>query len=226
MGVLDETLGVSLPSVSGDSIVSILMYGGIGLIVLVGLVFGCYIFYDKMRYNKTIVVFKKINGTPVPVGQDKARFERIGIAGDYWLRTKKSKKILPRPRIESGVNTFWYFEREDGEWINFNLKDIDEQMKKAGAYFTDEDMRLQRLGIEKNLKDRFVKEGLWAKYGNTIMSIIFLLIITVCLVVLFQNMSGAWAGIDSASSSIKDMALAIKDMNLCKGGGGALVPNL
>ena len=224
MGVLDDTLGVSIPSINTGSIVSILMYAGVGLVVLIGLVLLCYWIYDRMKYNRTIVIFKKINNRICPVGHDKAKLERIGLAGDYWLKTKKFKKILPRPRIECGVNTFWYYEREDGEWINFSLKDIDEQMREAGAYFTDEDMRLQRLGIEKNLRDRLVKEGFWAKYGTTVMTIVFLLIVTVCLVVLFQKMTGNWSATTQASLAIKDMALAITDMNICGGGGASLVP--
>ena len=82
------------------------------------------------------------------------QFARIGKAGDYWCKLKKFKKTLPRPRRQVEKNTYWFYEREDGEWVNFTLNDFDDGMKKAGAYFVDEDMRLQRLGIQKNLQER------------------------------------------------------------------------
>jgi CHASE3 domain sensor protein len=111
-----------------------------------------------------------------------------------------------------GNNTFWFYEREDGEWINFELDDIDAQMRKAGAYFVDEDMRLQRLGIAKNLAERLIKETFWQKYGTTIMLVIFCLVVTICLVVLFQKMQGNWQSAKETAVAIEHMASATEQM--------------
>jgi hypothetical protein len=99
------------------------------------------------------------------------------------------------------------------------MGDIDEQMKQAGAYYVDEDMRLQRLGIQKNLNNRLTKESFWSKYGTTIMMVIFCVIVTICLVMLFKELRAFPPAMTDASSSIRDMALAVKDLSNCVNGG-------
>jgi len=167
-------------------------------------------------------MFEKVNGKVYQTGFDKAKFERIGVAGDYWARTKKFKKILPKPRISSGKNTYNFYIREDGEWINFGLEDIDCKMHEAKTYYLDEDIRLQRLGIQKNLETRFKKEKFWDKYGNMIVMLIFVIIITICLVVLFQKLILVSTGLKEASSAMTTLANAL--MGVSSRVGGGLVP--
>lgn len=215
-GVLGEA-GIKIPSFAGWQ--NWVLYILIGIVVVVAVIFGIYWLINYLKWNKKVVLFRKVSNRIIPVATDKAMFERVGQSGDYWLKTQKLKKTLPRPKIEMGVNTYWFFEREDGEWINFELADIDAQMKKAGAYYVDEDMRLQRLGIQKNLKDRLIKETFWQKYGTTIMLIIFVLIVTICLVVLFQKMQGNWASATETAKAIEHMAQSVDNMAQRIGGG-------
>jgi hypothetical protein len=218
-GVLEGT-GISIPKFSSSG----MMFWGasiIGAILVAGLVgFGIYYLLNYFKWNKTVVLFRKVGNRIIPVQTDKGMFERIGSSGDYWLKTQKLKKTLPRPKIEMGTNTFWFYEREDGELINFELDDIDAQMRKAGAYFVDEDMRLQRLGIAKNLKDRLIKETFWQKYGTTIMLVIFCLIVTICLVVLFQKMQGNWDSARQTAVAIEHMASSVEQMSKNIAGSG------
>lgn len=186
-----------------------IMYFLIGVVVACVLAIGIYLFIINLKFNKKIVLFRKISGKVIPVATDKGMSERIGLAGDTWLRTKKFRKILPRPKIEMEKNTFWYFEREDGEWINFSLKDMDSVMKKADAYYVDEDMRLQRLGIQRNLKDRFDKANFWDKYGNMIMGVIFFLIVTICLIVIFNKINDLVKALPVLAHALESLANAI-----------------
>jgi len=181
--------GFSIPQVSVTNVTSwILIFLGIvfGAILITFLV---YLFIVRLRFNKRFIIFGMVNNAVTLKYQDKAMFERIGVAGDYWARTRKLKKIVARPKLEMSKNTYWYFEREDGELINFVLEDINERQKEAKAYFVDEDMRLQRLGIQRNLNDRYNKLSFWKKYEHIIMSAIFILIITIALVVILDRIS-------------------------------------
>ena len=121
----------------------------------------------------------------------KAKEERLGMAGDYWWRSKKGK-ILPRGRIQMSKNEYWYYQKIDGEWINFELDNVDEQLKKVGAKFKDEDMSFSRIGIQRNLNDRLQKLTFWDKHGQTIMTIIFILILCVMVILVMQKMAKNW----------------------------------
>lgn len=223
-GLLGEA-GISLPkfSWSGIGFWAIVI---IGCILLAGgVAFGIYFLIQYLKWDKKIMLVKRVGNRHIPVGTDKAMFERIGQAGDYWLKTKKYKKTLPRPTIEMDKNTYWYFERsKDGEWINFDLGDIDEQLRIANVHFVDEDMRLQRLGIQKNLQARLLKETFWQKYGTTIMLIIFVLIVTISLVVLFQKMQGNWESAKVTAEAIEHMAESVNNMARQIGGGVTPAP--
>jgi hypothetical protein len=214
--------GITLPSFSWSGVSTWALYIIGGILLVTAVIFGVWWIIQYYKWNKKVMLFRKVANRTIPVSTDKAMFERVGQSGDYWLKTKSLKKTLPRPKIEMGVNTYWFYEREDGEWINFELSDIDAQMKQAGAYYVDEDMRLQRLGIQKNLQSRFIKESFWQKYGTTIMLVIFCLLVTVCLVVLFQKMTDNWKQAEITATAIEHMATSVD--NMARNIGGGVVP--
>jgi hypothetical protein len=188
-----------------------------GMPFMIGIIVACGVGYfiwkqiELKKWNINLKLFRKVNGVYVPIGDLKAQIQRVGKAGDTWLIVKNGKR-LPRPKIWIGSNAVWYCEREDGEWINFRLGDIDAQMKEAKAYYVEEDMRLQRLGIQKNLEERFVKESFWAKYGQTIMTVIFCLLVTICLVVLFQKFDGLTKAFTTSAQAVEHMASSVSEL--------------
>lgn len=196
----------------------------LGMMIIAGISIGViWWFMNFLRYNKKIKWFNKVGNEIVPVADYKAWFQRIGTAGDTWANVKKLKRLLPKPRKQMGKNEYWFYEREDGEAINFSLQNFDADMKKAGAYFVDEDMRLQRLGIQKNLENRFQKVTFWQKYGGMIMNLAFLMIVTVCLVVLFKEMKDNWSIGAQMAQAVRDMALEVKNMRTQFGSGAVPV---
>lgn len=200
--------GLKLPALT--TIQSVLIYVGIGIVIAIILVFGGIWWWQRRKFSKTIRMFKKVGNRSIPIGTDKAMFERVGLAGDYWAKTQKFGKYLAKPQIEMSKDEFWYYIREDGEWINFGLDDIDQQMKDAGVYFLDEDMRLTRLAIEKNLMQRYDKKSFWDKYGVMIMYGLAFLIIAILLIVLFQRLTplaGAISGSVGKLSESCDKAM-------------------
>ena len=119
------------------------------------------------KHNLTVHFWKTINGNMIEYATQKAMFQSLGLAGDYWLKTIKNKYLV-KPRYEYKQGHYNYFEKEDGEFINFKFRDLNRDLKEAKSYFLDEDMRLTRIAIQKNLKDRLDTQGFWSKYGLVI----------------------------------------------------------
>jgi len=219
---LTQTLskaGMDLPNFQFSGMGDLLLYIVAGLLVAICIGIGAYFIFQEMKFNKKIVLFKKISGKIIPVARFKGMFERLGKAGDYWIKTRGLKKILPRPKLEISKNVYWYFEREDGEWINFDLEDIDERFRKAKIKYLDEDMRLQRIGIQRNLKERYDQATFWQKYGGMIMSAMFILIITICLVIIFNKINDLVKALPVLARALESVANAMKDTAVSQGSG-------
>lgn len=160
-------------------------------IAIVGLV-GWFVYYytNKKKLKYTIPLHKMIGGRPMKIGTYKAMEYRISMAGDKLWYIPKVKKYISPANIQSAPNEYSHFEREDGEWINFGLGDIDTEMKNAGVKYIATDMRSQRIAISNLLEQRFKgKQSFWDKYGNMIAQVIFYLIVSVCMVIIFYQFS-------------------------------------
>lgn len=176
-------------------------YGSIALVVAIaifvlGLIgFLIYWQYIKKQFWIRIHVFRLIGNIPTRVAVYSAKEVPFGMAGDkLWkvaptgmMQMFKAIKWLPVGKIQTAPKEFWYYIREDGEWINFALSDLNEIQKKAGVRFVQEDMRLQRLATERLLEQRLMNKSFWDKWGNVIMTVIFFLVIAVCMVIIFYQ---------------------------------------
>lgn len=211
--------GMGLGSINFGTLGTILMWIIVSIVV-VGVIAGIIIWiYNRKLYNQKIWIFGKVGGVPMLKYIDKGRLMAFGMAGDRLLRLKKMKKFLPPPQIQMGGNVYWFYEREDGEYINFSLEDLDEKQKEAGAYYVDTDMRMQRLGIEKNLRERMEKKGFFEKYGQTIAGVIFIIMVTVSLVVLFSKLKDVSGSLDGVASSVGAMANSVEKFYSARVGG-------
>jgi len=214
LGIFSGFTNIDIASVAGYVVVflCILLFGGVGILAF-------YYFWTKAKFTKKIVVFTKVGNKLQLVDKDLAMFQKVGNAGDQWCVTKKLKKVLPLPKMQMDKNTYWYFIRKDGEWVNFTLADLDEQMEKANAYFVDEDMRLQRLGIQRNLRDRLMKQSWWQKYGTQAIFAVFIIFTCVLMIVLFREFSTALSGAHSMAKAITEMSAQVANMANAVGGG-------
>jgi hypothetical protein len=237
-------MAVTTESLQGGNVAGVLGLGGIKigtigtvflwifvLLVLFGGIAGFIIWWVMRKaYNKNIWIFGKVAGVPMLKFIDKAKTIKFGMAGDRLIYLKKTKKYLSPPQIQMGKDIYWYYEREDGEYINFSLDDLDEILKKAGCYYVDTDMRMQRLGIEKNLRDRLDKKSWLEKYGALVGGIVFMIMVTVCLVVLFSKLKDVATAIDMMANNVGKMATAVENFYKGKTGespaNSGLVPAL
>lgn len=183
----------SLSSFASALIIFFVIVVILGLLAVIILMF-----VVKRQYFITIRVFRNVGNIPTQIAIFKAKEVPMGMAGDKLWRVApnsvlmmafKIVKWLPVGKKQTAPNEFWYWIREDGEWINFIMSDIDEISRKMNVKFVQEDMRLQRLATDRLLEQRLMNKTFWEKWGNVIMTIIFFLVIAVCVVIIFYQWS-------------------------------------
>jgi hypothetical protein len=177
------------------------------IIITLGIGFLIYYIITIKKYYITIELYKRVDGQNRMVRKYKACEHRIGKAGDYLWYVSKVNKFIPPGNIQSGANIYKYFQRSDGEWINFQIGDIDEQMKMAGVKYIDNDMRSQRISISKTLDSELKDTGFWSKYGATITFILEILVFGVACVFIFYQFSGVVSKMDLVVSKVDQMML-------------------
>ncbi len=181
-------LGVNLPSFSA---------GGVGTwitvicIILILALVGCiviWLIYQKRVYNKKIIIFENVAGQGYQnTGKDSARLVKCGDGGEELLYLRRKKVYRTAYGRKMGKNTYWFAIGQDGYWYNILLGDLDAKMGMLDIEPIDRDMRMMHVAIRKNIKDRYQKEGLWAKHGVFIMSSIFLLIMIIAIWLLMSK---------------------------------------
>ena len=205
-----------LPKIDVGTIGNIVWWGLIFFLFLIVVVGGFAVwawwFINKRSYKYTIKIFEKVDGRYRPTVSDKAMERKIGTGGDTVFYIQKQKKIVPRPTIQTGVNTFWFAKREDGELINIGMEDIDLKMKEAQVYYLENEMRYARASLQKLNRDRNQKESFWAKYGNAILSIVFIVIVSVMLLLIaskLMQITGTIQGLIENSAKVMDKSAEI-----------------
>lgn len=184
-----------------------------------------FMFMRWMKYNKKIIIFEKIGNNFEPTRKDKASEVKFSTGGDTIFYLLKHKKYIPNPSIQTGRRTYWYFIREDGEWINFGMEDLDHKSRKLGARFLDKEMRYARTQIQKGLKERYDKPGFWQQYGLLIFSLGYIAMIGVMTWLLFDKWldlaSATNAGVETAGVVMEKINQILGSMdNVCSGGSG------
>jgi len=170
---------------------------------------GLYYWMQRRNLKYTIQLYKKIGSRVIRIATHKAKDFSISRAGDKLWHVPKAKKFIGVGSLQSGKNEYSYFEREDGEWINFELPDIDQAMKQAKVKYIQQDMRAQRIAISEILDNRFAdKKSWWDKYGNLVTYTIFYLVVAVSMVVIFYQ----WSVIADKIGALFDRMVAYENM--------------
>lgn len=218
-GLQDKVFGSSLGLIG--NLVMVLV-----ILIVVGAILGVIAFFivRAVKYKYKVVIFEKINGRFEPARKDRACETKFGDAGDMVLKLRKHKKILPMPTLQVGRRTYWYAIREDGEWINIGIGDLDNVSKEMGVTFLDKEMRYARTQIQRGLKERLQGDSFWDKYGQMIMSISFILIIGVMTYLLFDKWIDLAGTVNSSVGLAKEVLTEASKMlqaidSTCSGSG-------
>jgi len=201
-------------------------------VVILGLV-GVIIYWRvvKKSYWIKIHLFRLIGNVPTRVAVYSAKEVPFGMAGDRLWKVAsagmiklKAVKWLPVGKIQTAPREFWYYVREDGEWINFQMADLNKISKEIGIRFVQEDMRLQRLATERLLEQRLMDKSFWEKWGTTVMMIIVFLVVAVCMVVMFFQFSkllDKFGTVASVQASTANILLRVFGENFIAGANNA-----
>lgn len=174
-----------IPDFSFLSGMGIWIFGIVLFMMVVGGIITLFYFYQS--FNIKIKIFRNIAGYSRLVAVDRGRFVRVSQAGDFILFLKKHKKWLPRPTIQTAPREYWFYIRDDGEYINFGLENIDEVMSKAKVKYIAEDMRMSRLAISEILKKKFEDVGWWQKHGQMVINLALYFVMAMLLFLVFRQ---------------------------------------
>jgi hypothetical protein len=177
-----SSLSGMMPSTSsiaagGMTLFKVLTYFLLFLVGVSLLGVGLWVWLSSLKYKMRIIVFEKINGRMEQTGTDKAMEVKYGSTGDYVIYLKKRKKYLAPPTIQMGKRTYWYCIREDGEWFNVGMEDIDVAMRQAKAKFLHTEARAFRTAFQQNLKTRLQEQKFMEKYGAMIMNVVLMMVV-------------------------------------------------
>jgi len=188
-------------------------------ILIIGLIaISIFMYVNNKKYKYSIPLYKKIGSMPIRVGTYKVKDYKIGNAGDKLWYVRKIKKFIPPATVQTAPNEYPHFEREDGEWVNFGLGDIDSQLKTAGVKYVHQDMRANRIAISNLLEQRFSKKSFWDKYGAMIMNVIFYLVIAIAMVVIFYQ----WSDIVDKTGTLLDRIIELEEQRKVSGNSGVV----
>jgi hypothetical protein len=209
---------------------NILLVIAIAVLILLCLGFFIYWWYIRKVYYIKLHVFRLVGNIPTRVAIYTAREVPFGMAGDKLWKVAPAGvwkimivKWLPVGKFQTAPNEFWYWIREDGEWINFVPTDIDESSHKMNVKFVQEDMRLQRLATDRLLEQRHMEKSFWDRWQNTIMTILVFLVVAICMVIIFYQFSKILDKFGPLLSNLNEGLRLIK--NNCYGGNAtSLIP--
>lgn len=186
------------------NIVIVIMFIVIVLFLIGG---GLLLWLNNKKYKFKIPLYALVGNTVTRIAMVKAKPVNFGRAGDilWFCKGKGVRKWIAPATIQSAPNEFWHYLRQDGEWINFSMDDLNEESRKMGVKFVAQDMRMQRLANEKLLELKFSKQGFWEKWGVIIGYVVFFLVITVSLVIYFYQLNGVMQKMSEIVGQIGDL---------------------
>lgn len=197
-----------------------------GLIILFGVIAAVVTFAImwKRQFRIKIVKWERVNGKFQMVANLKAKVIPVGTGGDSALMLQKPKKMLPMPVIQTGINTYWFFVSDDGEWINFGPGDFDDDRKEMGAHMLDREMRYARTSLQHMSKERYEQPSFLQKYGGMIAYAALIIVTAVGFFLIVREMAGtaqaSEAAVKASAEVLKEAGRILGSLDNLKGGSG------
>lgn len=157
-----DSLGINVNGLSGlkgfvgNLIIFIVFAAILGIIV--------YITYNKKIYCEKIQIFEEINGQPVPTKQHLAREVNIPNTSIKVFQLK-NKMYLPRPTIQTGKSNWIFWIRDDGEWMNVGMDNLNKTLTRLGFKYNHVDMRYANASLKELIKSNYGENDWLKKYG-------------------------------------------------------------
>lgn len=193
------------------------------LFIIIGFVIYILIMYF-MLYKYKIEIFSRVGNNWQRVGKDRACEVKYGVIGDTVFQLRKFKKYIPKPEQQAGKKLYWMAIREDGEWINVQMEDVDMAMKRVQVKFLHPEMRYARTSLQKGFKERYEKPKFMDKYGHIIIPLAAFALIGVFYYLIADKIIAMPSEIAKAVAKLSEVAdkfdaVAVKLDNACTSSG-------
>lgn len=185
---------------------------------------GVYFIIRYMQFNKKIQIWEEKNNQMEYIGKDRAKEVKYNIYGDSVFVLRKRKKFLPRGEIKSGRKLYLYCIREDGEWVNISMTNVNQVLKQANVKFIHPDMRAFKSGTAKIMKDRYEKVNWIKEYGPIILPIVIFVILSLAIYFIadkvVSGISLSNAGIEASNKVLDKVNDVLSSLNnICSNSG-------
>ena len=224
-----ETMGISSWNLGIGTVQTVLLWLFLSCLLVGFIGFFIGLWYYRRLYKHQVVVWGLVGKNVMEKYTSRAKEVPMGQAGDKLFYVAAKKRLISMPTLPAGKNKWYFYERLDGELINVAPENVDLAMKQIGVHYVDTDMRMQRLGIEKNLAYRLQGQTWWEKYGTTVVNLIFYVFITMMLIALFVQWRKTGQAINTAVATAGQVMERAAEINSGKrptteGEGSGLIP--
>lgn len=199
----------------GTYISGTVVFLGIAIIVA-GLTF--YI-VSRRAYNKHIHMFEEINGQTTPIGMDKAREVVLPFTSVRAFYLRKRKIYLPRPSKQTGKNHYWFFIRDDGEWMNIIPSNINKQLKELDMKYDHTDMRMANASLKKLVEKNYKRTNWLKEYAPYIGFALLILMLGIVGFLIFGEAGKTLSGL---SSNTENLAKVTEEVARLLGGAESI----
>ncbi len=225
MGVKDllAQAGIKLPEGSGSAGNFIQVF--IFILILGFIVAGvAYYFANKKQYNKHIHIFEEVAGKAIPTSVDRAKEIILPNTSIRAFYLQKKKVFLPRPSIQTGIGHYWFFIRNDGEWINMGLENLNKKLDELNVHYDHTDMRMANAALKKLIEKNYKKLNWVKEFAPYIAIGVLILILGIAAFLVINQANKATAILASTAETNKAVLEGLIDVlgsmdNICTGSG-------
>ena len=204
-----EKVGVDFGSETalsiGTYITGTVVFLGIAVIVAILTFF----IVNRRSYNKHIHIFEEINGQTVPVGMDKAREVVLPFTSVRAFYLRKKKLFLPRPSKQTGLNHYWFFVRDDGEWMNIIPSNINRKLRELNMKWDHTDMRMANASLKKLVEKNYKRTNWLKEYAPYIGFAMLILMLGIVGFLIFGEAGKTLSGLSSNTQNLADVTEAV-----------------
>lgn len=217
LGEVISNAGIDLGGIGGGAgmggLILNLFIGG-AFFVIISLMVGAFVIYryNKKQYNNHIHKFTEISGEVAPAGDDVAKEIILPNTSIRAFLLKKSGFFLPRPSKQTGKNHYWYFIRDDGEWMNVGLGNINKELKELKLKYDHTDMRMQNASLKKLIEKNYKGQKWLEKYAPYIAIAILILLLGVGGFLFMYGTNKTVAGLNNAVAEMANVLESIEQL--------------
>ncbi len=223
---LKDDLGVNLPGIGGGGFNFLSLLSGVIVFAIIAAIFGAFAWWWATRraYNKTIHKFEEINGEASPAGIDKAKEVILPFTSIRAFFLRGARVYLPRPSLQTGKGHYWYWIRDDGEWMNIRPSNINKDLKQLNIKYDHTDMRMSNAALKKLVEKNYKKLNWLKEYAPYIAMGILILMLGIVGFLIFGEAGKIMGGLAQVSRELAEVTNAVGDLlqgadNIASGSG-------